>query len=135
MPCEHKDFVASVDVNRIEPGDGDGGRLRFTVDLRVQCADCDLPFRFLGLPSGLDMNGAAVSINGEEACLAIAPRGEVISVIEGAAQGFTARVTGTEAERLNHLHLLVSQNQELRNAVAGLRDAVKLLEAKVRSQK
>lgn len=128
MPCEHKDFVASVDINRIEPEEGDGGKIRFTVDLRVQCADCELPFRFIGLPSGLDMNGASVSINGEEACLAIAPRGEVISVLEGAAQGFTVRASGTEAERLNQMHLLVSQNQELRNKVARL-------ESQIRSQR
>lgn len=61
------------------------------VDVRVECSDCKLPFRFIGLPAGLDLNGAAVSADAQEARLAIAPKGTVVSVLEGAPMGFTIR--------------------------------------------
>lgn len=84
--CEHRNFEANVNVNRIE----DVGR--FAADVSIRCADCGVPFRFLGLPSGVDLNGAAVSVNGEEARLAIAPRGEVATVLEeDTPAGFTVR--------------------------------------------
>lgn len=84
--CEHDLFSAEVDVNRLE----DVGR--FCADVRIKCSQCNLPFRFLGLPAGVDLNGAAVSVNGEEARLAIAPSGEVRSVLDdGGDVGFTIR--------------------------------------------
>lgn len=90
--CEHQTFDASVEVNRVL-GDGDGEPpIRFTVDVAIRCRDCGLPFRFIGLPHGLDMNGAAVSANGEEARLCIAPQGEVLTMVDGVT-GFTARRT------------------------------------------
>jgi hypothetical protein len=69
----------------------EGGPIeRYSVDVRVQCADCGHKFRFIGLPAGLDLNGAAVSIDGTEARLAIAPKGEVVTPLEGVG-GFTVR--------------------------------------------
>lgn len=86
MKCEHKDFSAEVDVSRLE----DTGR--FMADVRIKCADCGLPFRFIGLPCGVDVNGAAVNINGQEAHLSIAPHNEVRSVLDdGGDVGFTVR--------------------------------------------
>jgi hypothetical protein len=92
MKCEHKNFAADVDVNRLEKGEG-GPVYRFQADVRIKCVDCGTPFRFIGLPAGLDLNGASVSANGEEGRFAIAPKGEVLSVIEGAPVGFTVRKT------------------------------------------
>lgn len=83
--CEHGDFAASVTVNRLE----DSGR--FEADVRITCTQCGVPFRFLGLPAGVDLNGAAVSVDGTEARLAIAPPGNVASFLDGAPQGFTVR--------------------------------------------
>lgn len=85
--CKHESFAAEVDVNRLE----DSGR--FSADVRIACADCGLKFRFIGLPCGLDLNGAAVSIDATEARLAIAPVGQVVSVLEGAPTGFSVRRT------------------------------------------
>lgn len=68
--CAHRTFVANVEVSRLE----DVGR--FTADVRIEC--CDL-------------NGAAVSVDGTEARLAIAPRGEVITPLDGGLHGFTVR--------------------------------------------
>ncbi len=84
--CQHENFAASVTVNRLQ----DSGR--FVADVRVTCADCSLPFRFIGLPCGVDLNGAAVSIDGTEARLCIAPKGEVVTPLESTAcSGFTVR--------------------------------------------
>lgn len=85
MACDHKDFAAEVDVHRLE----DSGR--FQADVRIRCAVCGAPFRFIGLPAGLDLNGAATSVDGTEARLAIGPKGEVMNVLEGAPLGFTVR--------------------------------------------
>ena len=70
MSCEHKDFHAHVIVNRLE----DTGR--FAADVTIKCAECKMPFVFLGLPGGLLADGAAVSFDGTEARLAIAPQKE-----------------------------------------------------------
>lgn len=62
-------FSASVGVARLEDSGG------FMTEIRVQCAECGLPFQFLGLEPGLDMQGARVSIDGLEANIAIVPQG------------------------------------------------------------
>lgn len=86
MSCLHEAFECDVTVNRLE----DVGR--FSADVRIKCAQCGVPFRFIGLPHGLDLNGAAVSVDGAEAHLAIAPKGAVLSALDGVT-GFTLRRT------------------------------------------
>lgn len=83
--CEHKNFDAEVDVTRLE----DSGR--FQADVRIRCRDCGKPFRFIGLPAGLDLNGAATSVDATEGRFAIAPKGEVLSALDGAPLGFSVR--------------------------------------------
>ena len=87
MNCKHLNFSCNVDVNRIE----DIGR--FVADVRITCDDCGIPFRFIGLPAGMDYNGACVSVDATEARLAIAPKGEVLSELEGGVVGFSVRKT------------------------------------------
>lgn len=72
MSCEHQNFAAEVDVARLETSG------RFMADVRIKCADCGKPLRFIGLPVGLDLNGAAVSADGTEARLSVHPIGEII---------------------------------------------------------
>lgn len=83
--CEHKNFEADVTVNRIE----DIGR--FMADVRVRCVDCGTPFRFVGLPAGMDYNSPTVSVDATEGRFPIAPKGEVPSELEGTPIGFSAR--------------------------------------------
>lgn len=86
MSCDHPSFRANVTVNRLED------TRRFSADVRIECDRCGVPFRFLGLPAGLDLEGASVSADGTEARLSIAPRGEVASAIDGGTPvGFTVR--------------------------------------------
>lgn len=69
MTCEHHNFHADVDVHRLED------TKQFMAAIRIRCVDCDLPFEFLGLEPGLDLQGARVSIDGQEANIAITPKG------------------------------------------------------------
>lgn len=85
MSCKHENFAANVDVVRLS----DSGR--FAADVRINCTQCGMPMRFIGLPCGLDLNGAATNPDATEARLAIAPKGEVISFLDGAPMGFSIR--------------------------------------------
>lgn len=85
--CEHTDFVATVTVNRL----ADSGR--FTADIRIDCKECGLPFRFLGLPLGLDLDGAAMSVDALEARLAIAPGDGLLPPLRGGLRGFSIRAS------------------------------------------
>src|SRR5439155_15831666 len=80
--CEHKDFEANVVVNRLE----DIGR--FAADVTIRCKECSLPFQFVGLPVGLNLDGATVSLDATEARLAIVPRGEAPTVLGSFPRGF-----------------------------------------------
>lgn len=66
LMCQHKNFSARVDVFRIT----DTGK--FTCDVKVWCADCELPFSFKGLEPGHHPDEPRVSVDGTEARLAIA---------------------------------------------------------------
>lgn len=74
--CPHMNFSANVDVSRLETSG------RFMADVRIKCTECGEPFRFLGLPAGIDLDGAAVSVDGFEARLAIGTRETVANIIE-----------------------------------------------------
>lgn len=85
MECKHEDFGVEANITRPE----DTGQ--FQMDVRVKCVQCGLPFRFIGLPAGVDLNGAATSVDATEGRFAIAPKGQVISVLEGGVHGFSVR--------------------------------------------
>lgn len=95
MKCNHHAFDVSANVGRViadghDESDPDAPIKRFTVDIEIQCHDCGCKFRFIGLPHGVDLNGAACSADGTEGRFAIAPEGEVVTMVEGLT-GFTAR--------------------------------------------
>lgn len=74
--CKHEAFKAKVDINRIS----DTGR--FMADVTINCSQCGEPFQFIGLEPGLNMNGAAVSLDGIEARMAILPTSQAMSPLE-----------------------------------------------------
>lgn len=84
--CVHMNFSAQVNVHRLS----DTGR--FSADINIKCSECQEPFRFLGLPAGLDLNGACVSADGTEARLAIGTADTVANILDGNCPvGFTVR--------------------------------------------
>lgn len=86
-PCKHEKTEAVLNVNHLEDTGG------YMADLRITCAQCGEPFRFIGLPCGVDMTGAAVSIDGTEGRFAILPKSKSLSELEGTPIGFTVRKT------------------------------------------
>lgn len=69
--CEHKGFAANVAVNRLQDSGG------FAADITIKCAQCQLPFQFLGLPGGLSPDRPTTSADLTEARMPIAPQDEV----------------------------------------------------------
>ncbi len=69
--CLHRKFDANVHIARLE----DCGR--FAADIKIVCRECGVSMVFLGLPRGLDMNGAATNTDGTELRAAIHPKGEL----------------------------------------------------------
>lgn len=51
--CPHENFDAYVAVNRLTVSDDDPTVRGYSADIRVNCRDCDEPFRWTGLPAGL----------------------------------------------------------------------------------
>lgn len=72
--CKHEIFEARVDVARIEMPEGKP--VAFMADVKVHCGRCGESFQFLGLPAGMNMQGASVSVDGLEARLAICPHSD-----------------------------------------------------------
>lgn len=88
MACKHENFHATVDVSRLERE----CPMRYMADVRIACMDCGVPMRFIGLPGGLDLNGAATSADATEGRFAIAPKGEVIPPLSpDSVHGFSIR--------------------------------------------
>ena len=65
-PCEHRQFESSVDVYR--PTATEGGEVTgYQADIRIRCADCRLPFQFIGLPGGVSQQWPARSLAADAA--------------------------------------------------------------------
>lgn len=52
LACPHDDFEAVVEVHRLISTEG-GQVTGYSADIRVCCANCREPFRFVGAPAGL----------------------------------------------------------------------------------
>lgn len=63
--CLHENFEAVVAVNRLTAAD-DGLVTGYTADIRVHCADCGEPFRWIGVPAGMSPARPVVSIDETE---------------------------------------------------------------------
>jgi hypothetical protein len=89
MACKHENFEARVEVNRIE----DIGR--FTADITIHCAECKLPFEFVGVDEcGLSYNHPTVNPSAQELRVPIKPKGcEILPGIKGP--------TGFKVQRAN----------------------------------
>ncbi len=69
--CKHdKAHKATVSVACFENTGG------YMAEIKIEC-ECGRPFQFIGLPLGLDLKGAAMSADGQEARIAIAPVGTI----------------------------------------------------------
>ncbi len=66
-PCPHLHFTADVAVNRVgEAETVDGLPCAYVADIRVVCAQCDEPFRWVGVRAGVSFNRPMVSVDETE---------------------------------------------------------------------
>lgn len=73
--CEHDNLTSNAHVGKLFENGVYKGCI---VDLQIACADCQLPFQFLGLPPfRLDLLSPMCSEDGQTAYLSIAPNGSV----------------------------------------------------------
>lgn len=63
MTCEHPDFLADVEVNRLKRSDDDPTVIGFTADVRIWCALCQEAMVFVGAPLGLAASHPTASID------------------------------------------------------------------------
>lgn len=75
MSCEHMNFSATVNVGRITDNHDETKVIAFSADVRVSCADCGEDFIFLCPTSGMLPDRPAVSVDGLEMRLPLAPAG------------------------------------------------------------
>jgi hypothetical protein len=73
--CQHNNFKGNVEVNRLT--DTDSGRVTgYAADIKVNCADCSMPFQWLGTQSGLDYRKPMCSADRTELRAPIIPTEE-----------------------------------------------------------
>lgn len=89
MPCEHHNFRVDAVVNRIEDVK------TFSVDLRIVCTDCNVPFEWIGAPHGFSYYQPCMSIDNQELRAPIVPRGETVP---GGLAGFRIAAEGLPDE-------------------------------------
>lgn len=89
MKCLHNNFAANVAVNRILKNEGDLVFAAYHADIKVKCAECDMPFEFVGdYPCGLLWDQACVDVSKQELRIPIQPKG--LALLPG-LPGFTVR--------------------------------------------
>jgi hypothetical protein len=90
MGCLHENFAANVRVDRILKNEDDLVPAAFHADITVKCADCGIPFEFVGdYPCGLLWDRACVDPSKQELRAPIQPKG--ITLLPG-IPGFTVRM-------------------------------------------
>lgn len=89
--CAHEAFEGNNAVNRMT----DTGQFMF--DVTIRCSQCGLPFQFIGLALGLDLSGAAMSVDGLTAHLTIVPQGSSPHPLSG-VHGFTMKTPKQELD-------------------------------------
>lgn len=88
--CMHLNFRANVEVNRVLKNEDDTMPWYYTADIRVNCADCGLPFEFVGdFDCGLMPDRATVDPSAQELRVPLRPKG--LALLPG-IPGFTVRV-------------------------------------------
>lgn len=71
--CTHEEFETDATVTRLE----DQKPMVFMLDIKVKCTKCGAPFRFVGLPGGLNFKRPMCSADAHEARLPIEPSSEL----------------------------------------------------------
>lgn len=73
--CEHKDFKAVVNVNRLTKSETDSTVIAYSADVRINCIECGLPFEFIGVDAGMMPDKPMASVDAQELRAPIRPKG------------------------------------------------------------
>lgn len=85
--CEHLNFKAKVEVNRLL---NDEGIVHgYSADIRIECDECSMPFEFVGAPAGWSIEKPMCNVTAQELHAPIRPKG---SLLMPAIPGFTVRM-------------------------------------------
>jgi hypothetical protein len=71
--CKHLHFEIGHQVGRLTDQDDSEKVNSFTLDLMVRCADCGLPFEFVGMPGGFSSQQPMCNFDAKEARIPIRP--------------------------------------------------------------
>ena len=72
--CAHPQFDSQVGIGRLTDVEG-GPVTHYTAEIRVHCADCKLPFEWIGPPLGvIDANAPVVGLDRLELRIPIEPQ-------------------------------------------------------------
>lgn len=69
--CQHEQFAACVEVQRLARADGKIGN--YLADITVSCAACGVPFHFIGPECGLSFLNPTTSVGATTLHAPIAP--------------------------------------------------------------
>lgn len=71
--CRHEDFVSHSRAIRVEESEPGSSTVRYRVELDVMCQECKMPFVFVGLKPGYNVNGPTTDVDGVELRIPIKP--------------------------------------------------------------
>jgi hypothetical protein len=74
--CEHSSFVSNANVYRLTDTDT-GPVTGYSVELKVSCSDCRMPFGFVGVEQGVSTYRPMVSFDRKELRAPITPAEEL----------------------------------------------------------
>ena len=84
MACKHLDFAASVVCNRLTKSDKEPEIIAYAAEIRINCANCGLPFEFIGVEAGLMPDRPMSSVDAQELRVPIRPKGlDLLPAIPG----------------------------------------------------
>lgn len=70
--CTHESFSACIEVHRLG-ADANAAPSNYMAEVTVRCANCNVPFRFLGPSTGLSFNKPTVNLTATTLHAPIAP--------------------------------------------------------------
>lgn len=73
--CAHENFRCDCSIGRLTKEEG-GEVASFVAEIKVQCAECDLPFHWVGVPGGVSYRRPMSSADSLELRAPIAPGAE-----------------------------------------------------------
>lgn len=80
MSCQHLNFAASVNVCRLTADTNPELVIGYAADVKINCADCGMPFEFVGLPKGISATNSkpTVSMDGMELRAPLVPSTDAV---------------------------------------------------------